>query len=101
MTMIKLPYSNLITEFDSEKLHAYLLTTIDKGIPIGARQTVLSDHDCSSGLDYWIRVNCSDRPDTKQIVKPVIEALVDTGKFRTEQIPNGLVGRNPVWIFAV
>jgi hypothetical protein len=33
-------------------------------------------------LDYWLRVNYADEPDTKQAVNEVVDQLVATGKFK-------------------
>jgi hypothetical protein len=51
----------------------------------GQTNCVLSAHRKPQSLDFWLRQNFADNPDTKQAVNEVINQLVSTGCFEEGQ----------------
>ena len=67
-------------------------------IVIGAQQDVLAKHRKEYSLDYWLRVNCTERRDTMQATGELVDRLVGTELLyrdkvidpQTGQLVNGL-----------
>jgi hypothetical protein len=79
MPQIILPYGN--NSFDSNNLIEHIRQSGRNYIIQGQQACNLDDHTKPRCLDYWLRTNYSQRPDTKQAVNEVIEQLVETGDF--------------------
>ncbi len=79
--MINLPHGGKDSCFNANDLVAYIKDSLRGYIIQGQQNHSLENHTKPRSLDYWLRVNYTDNKDSKQAVKPVIDALVKTGKF--------------------
>ena len=79
--MIRLPYGGQNAQFNEQDLISHIVNTGRDYIIQGQQQCSLVKHTKPNSLDYWLRVNYSNNPDTKQAVNEVIEQLVGTGLF--------------------
>lgn len=80
-TMISLPYGGNVAAFPVDDLIAYMQSTGRPYIIQGAVHCALANHPKLQSLDCWLRSYYTDRKDTAQAVREVIDALVETGKF--------------------
>jgi hypothetical protein len=81
-TWIKLPYGGRGAGFQVQDLVAHIKASGRDYIIEGAQQVKLAEHTKPHSLDYWLRTHATERSDTKQMVRQVVDALVDTGLFR-------------------
>lgn len=79
MPEIMLPYGNC--SFHSEDLIEHIRQSGRKYIIQAQQKCIMANHTKPHSLDYWLRTNYAQRPDTKQAVNEVIDQLVDTGDF--------------------
>lgn len=79
MALINLPYGN--SSFDSDMLIEYITNSGWDYIIQGHTACSLADHPKTDSLDYWLRINFTERRDTMQGVNEVINQLVATGDF--------------------
>lgn len=76
--MIDLPQGGA---FDENLLIAHLRSS-GRDFIIQAQQShCLAAHTKPRSLDYWLRTNFAQNPDTKQAENEVLAALVRTGRF--------------------
>lgn len=76
--MIDLPQGGA---FDEDLLIAHLRGMGRNSIVQAQQNQSLADHTKPRSLDYWLRTNGAENPDTKQAENDVIAALVRTGMF--------------------
>lgn len=79
--MIDLPQGGA---FDENLLIAHLRSTGRDFIIQAQQNQSLADHTKPRSLDYWLRTNGAQNPDTKQAENEVLVALVRTGRFVIE-----------------
>jgi hypothetical protein len=85
MPEINLPYGNSV--FDSNDLIQHIRQSGCDYIIQAQQACCLADHTKPHSLDYWLRTNYAQQPDTKQAVNEVIEQLVGTGDFVEGSFP--------------
>ncbi len=79
MPMINLPYGN--NSFDSDDLKKHIEGTGKHYIIQGQTNCGKAEHPKPNSLDWWLRDNYAQNPNTKQAVNEVIDRLVNTGEF--------------------
>ena len=79
MSMIYFPYGH--AEFDSDDLVMHVLQSPRNYIIQGQAMCDRKDHRKPHSLDCWLRDNYASKPDTKQAVDKIIDALLATGDF--------------------
>ena len=79
--MIRLPHGGENAQFDEQELVDHLRTGLRDYIIQGQQNCTLENHTKRQSLDYWLRSNFANNPDTKQAVNDVMDDLVATGLF--------------------
>ena len=79
--MIILPHGG---QFDELALLAHIRNSGRDYIIQGQQSVALANHTKPDSLDYWLRLNGAEKPDTKQAENQVIDALINTGLFTQE-----------------
>jgi len=81
---IELPYGGSGAGFYVSQLIEHIRSTGRDYIIQGGQNRTLKKHSKPHSLDFWLRVGFTQRKDTRQAVRQVIEALVATGKFEVD-----------------
>lgn len=79
MPWINLPYAN--KPLNTDDLIKHIRKSGRDYIIQGQQALSLKNHTKPNSLDYWLRDNYAQNPDTKQAVNKVIADLIKTGKF--------------------
>ncbi|MGZ8907439.1 MAG: hypothetical protein ACXW1U_17155 [Methylobacter sp.] len=82
LQMISLPYGRA---FNEQALVSYIQTTGRNYIIQGQQSCSFANHSKPQSLDYWLRQNYTNNPDTKQAENSVLNDLVNTGLFTIER----------------
>ncbi len=77
-TVIELPEGGPGTSCNVIDLVEYIKSSGCNSIVIGAQKDVLAKHKKSYSLDYWLRVNCTERSDTMQATSQLVDRIVGT-----------------------
>lgn len=77
--MISLPYGRA---FDEQDLVDYIRGSGRDYIIQGQQTCAFVNHSKPRSLDYWLRENYANNPDTKQAENSVLIDLASTGLFR-------------------
>ena len=78
-TIVALPEGGPGAVCDAEDLVRHIQCQGWTYIVIGAQKDVLAKHRKKHSLDYWLRVNCTERSDTMQATTEMVDRLVETG----------------------
>jgi hypothetical protein len=79
---INLPYGDKGDYFAAQDLADYILSKNRKFIIIGGENCILSEHKKPQSLDYWLRSHYTQRKNTRQAARQVIEKLIASGLFK-------------------
>jgi hypothetical protein len=82
---IGLPYGEPQASFPIQDLVDYLQAVKRNYIIIGGANCTFAEHTKFQSLDYWIRKNYTNRKDTRQAVKEVINKLVASNRFEERE----------------
>ena len=82
---ICLPYGGPQASFPIQNLVDYIQAVNRNYIIIGGANCTFVEHTKFQSLDYWIRKNYTDRQDTRQAVKEVINNIVASGRFEERE----------------
>lgn len=85
MSEINMPYGN--NSFSSDDLIVHIKASGRLYIIQGQTACILDKHPKQSSLDYWLRTNYADKPDTMQAVNKVVDDLLATGDFVLGKYP--------------
>ncbi len=93
-TIVKLPEGGPSAACDVKDLVRYFQSRAMTYIVIGAQKDILAKHKKRYSLDYWLRVNCTERSDTMQATTEMVDLLVGTGLFcRDDEVLDPCTGR--------
>ena len=82
-TIVKLTHGGDGAEFDVSDLVNHIAGSGRAYIIQGQNICTLDDHPKPNSLDVWLRLNFTNRRDTKQADNEVVRQLVSTGLFET------------------
>ena len=92
-TLIELPEGGSGASCNARDLVGYIERSGCNSIVIGAQQDVLAKHRKKYSLDYWLRVNCTDRSNTMQATGELVDRLVGTGLLYRDKVIDPHTGR--------
>ena len=77
-TVVALPEGGPGAFCNARDLVEHIESSGCNSIVIGAQTDVLANHRKKYSLDYWLRVNCTERKDTMQATGELVDRLVGT-----------------------